>query len=184
VLSLVAVTMIAGGVGDLLLQKPPRRGTPLLSSPFRAYRQAPRAYCSRSCTTLGGALAACGLAVLALVCGPLRRGERWAGPVVAAVVLLSDGLNAFTLASLELSYFWGPLAFASLVLLGLNGGVVTDLRGRLPSTGSSQKRSRCQLLVRPGREWPSCIRGVPAHGLAAGAVRIGRGSWARGVPAR
>lgn len=118
-LTLGAVMMIGGGVGDLLLQEPPAAwdgvvGTPVASLPPGAAR-----LLLTLLHTLGGALAACGLAVLAVVYGPLRRGERWAGPVVAVVVLLSDGMNAWGMGRLGLSYFWGPLAFALLVLLGL-----------------------------------------------------------------
>ncbi len=117
-LTLGAVLMIGGGVGDLLLREPPAAWDAVVA-PVGSLPPGAARLLLTLLHTLGGALAACGLAVLALVYGPLRRGERWAGPAVAVVALLSDGLNAWGMGSLGLSYFWGPLAFTLLVLLGL-----------------------------------------------------------------
>ena len=114
-----AVLMIGGGVGDLLLQVPPAAWDGVVGAPVASLPPGAARLLLTLLHTLGGALAACGLAVLAVVYGPLRRGERWAGPVVAALVLLSDGLNAWGMNRLGLSYFWGPLAFTLIVLLGL-----------------------------------------------------------------
>jgi hypothetical protein len=118
-LTLGAVLMIGGGVGDLLLREPPAAWDAVVGAPIASLPPGAARLLLTLLHTLGGALAACGLAVLALIYGPLRRGERWAGPAVAVVALLSDGLNAWGMGSLGLSYFWGPLAFALLVLLGL-----------------------------------------------------------------
>jgi len=118
-LTLGAVLMIGGGVGDLLLREPPAAWDRVIGTPVANMPPGDARLLLTLLHTLGGALAACGLAVLAVVYGPLRRGERWAGPVVAVVALLSDGLNAWGMSRLGLSYFWGPLAFALLVLLGL-----------------------------------------------------------------
>lgn len=118
-LTLGAVMMIGGGVGDLLLQEPPSAWDRVVGTPVASLPPGAAQLLLTLLHTLGGALAACGLAVLAVVYGPLRRGERWAGPVIAVVVLLSDGLNAWGMGRLGLTYFWGPLAFVLLVLLGL-----------------------------------------------------------------
>ena len=118
-LTLGAVLMIGGGVGDLLFWEPPAAWDAVVGVPVASLPPGAARLLLTLLHTLGGALAACGLAVLALIYGPLRRGERWAGPAVAVVALLSDGLNAWGMGSLGLSYFWGPLAFALLVLLGL-----------------------------------------------------------------
>ena len=118
-LTLGAVMMIGGGVGDLLIREPPAAWEGVVGAPIASLPPGAARLLLTLLHTLGGALSACGLAVLAVVYGPLRRGERWAGPVVAVVVLLSDGLNAWGMARLGLSYFWGPLAFALVILLGL-----------------------------------------------------------------
>jgi hypothetical protein len=118
-LTVGATLMTAGGIGDLLLRRPPTAWDTVVGAPVASLPPGVSALLLTLLHTLGGALAACGLAVFALAYGPLRRGERWAGPAIAAVALLSDGLNAWGMARLGLGYFWAPLAFVGLVLLGV-----------------------------------------------------------------
>jgi len=68
---------------------------------------------------LGSALVASGIATLFLISGPLRRGDRFAGLAITMVVVLSDGVNAFQIRQLGAFYFWVPLTFVGLVLVGL-----------------------------------------------------------------
>ena len=77
---------------------------------------------------LGGALVSVGLAMLALVNIPFRRGERWAGWTIAAIVCVSEGVNAVGMARID-GPFWAPLGFMGLALAGL-------LIAYLPSTAS------------------------------------------------
>ena len=68
---------------------------------------------------LGSALIASGIAALFLINCPLRRGGRWPGVAIALVVVLSDGVNALQVYLFGGFYFWVPLTFVGLVLLGL-----------------------------------------------------------------
>ena len=70
-------------------------------------------------STLGAALIGCGVATLALINGPLRRGDGWSAIVIVLVVVSSEGVNSLTMARLHLPFFWAPLLFVSLVLVGL-----------------------------------------------------------------
>jgi hypothetical protein len=68
---------------------------------------------------LGSALIASGIAALFLINGPLRRAEGWSGIAIALVVVLSDGVNALQIYLFGAFYFWVPLTFVGLILLGL-----------------------------------------------------------------
>ena len=118
-LTLGASLMIAGGAGDLLLRTPPSAWDAVIGASAAALPSGAVRLLLTLLHSLGSALVAAGVAVLALVYGPLRRGERWAAAVIVVVTLLSDGVNAWGMASLGLEYFWGPLAFAGIVLLGV-----------------------------------------------------------------
>ena len=114
-----AAFMVLGGVGDLLIGSPPDVWSHLLGQPVVSLPPLVARLFMSLLHALGSALVASGVAALFLINGPLRRGERWAGVVIALVVVLSDGVNAFQIYRFGASYFWAPLTFVGLVLLGL-----------------------------------------------------------------
>ena len=114
-----AVLMILGGVGDLLLASPPDLWSEPLGQPVGSLSPAVARLLMGLLHALGSALIASGIAVLFLINGPLRRGEGWSGVAIAMVVVLSDGVNALQIYLFGGLYFWVPLTFVGLVLLGL-----------------------------------------------------------------
>ena len=118
-LNLGAVFMILGGVGDIVLADPPAAWERVVGAPLDALPSGVTTLLLALLSTLGAALIASGVATLALINGPLRRGDGWSAYVIVLVVVLSDGINSLTMARLRLPYFWVPLFFVFLVLLGL-----------------------------------------------------------------
>ena len=111
--------MVLGGIGDLLVVSPPDAWSVLLGEPAGSLSPPVARLLIALLHALGSALAASGIAALFLINGPLRRGERWAGLAIALVVVLSDGANGLQIYLLGIFYFWVPLTFVALVLLGL-----------------------------------------------------------------
>ena len=107
--------MVLGGVGDLLVASPPDLWSQPLGQPVGSLP--PAVVCLLH--ALGSALIASGIAALFLINGPLRRAEGWSGIAIALVVLLSDGVNALQIYLFGAFYFWVPLTFVGLILLGL-----------------------------------------------------------------
>jgi len=111
--------MVVGGVGDLLVASPPDLWSQPLGQPVGSLPPAVARLLICLLHALGSALIASGIATLLLINGPLRRGGRWPGVAIALVVVLSDGMNALQIYLFGGFYFWVPLTFVGLVLLGL-----------------------------------------------------------------
>jgi hypothetical protein len=111
--------MVLGGIGDLFLASPPELWSHPLGQPVGSLSPAVTRLLMALLHALGSALVASGIATLCLINGPLRRGEKWAGAAIALVVVLSDGANALQMYLFGVFYFWVPLTFVGLVLLGL-----------------------------------------------------------------
>jgi hypothetical protein len=111
--------IVLGGIGDLLLVSPPELWSHGLGQPVGSLPPAVARLLMCLIHALGSALVASGIALLFLIRGPLRRGERWTGAAIALVVVLADGMNALQIYLFGGSYFWVPLTFVGLVLLGL-----------------------------------------------------------------
>ena len=77
--------------------------------------------------SIGGCLLAIGVMVLVLTNGPVRRGEGWARVAVAALVVVSEGNNAFRMYPFG-SPWYGPLGFAVLAVVG--SALARPARGR------------------------------------------------------
>lgn len=118
-LNLGAVLMVTGGVGDIMLASPPAAWERVVGAPLGSLPSGATTLLLALLSTLGAALVGCGVATLALINGPLRRGDRGSAIVIVLVVVLSDGMNSLTMARLDLPYFWAPLLFVCLVLVGL-----------------------------------------------------------------
>jgi len=111
--------MVLGGVGDLLVASPPDLWSQPLGQPVGSLPPAVARLLMCLLHALGSALIASGIAALFLINGPLRRAEWWSGIAIALVVLLSDGVNALQIYLFGAFYFWVPLTFVGLILLGL-----------------------------------------------------------------
>ena len=118
-LNLGASLMIVGGVGDIMLASPPPAWDGVVGSPVESLPPGAGTLLLALLSALGASLIGCGVATLALVNGPLRHGDTWATLTITIVVLSSEGVNSLTMARLGVPYFWAPLLFTSLVLLGL-----------------------------------------------------------------
>src|SRR4051812_36505595 len=113
-----AAMIVAGGLGDLAIQRPPEVWSPLLGAPVTSLSPEVAKLLLALLHALGSALVASGVAVLFIVNGPFRRGAKWAGITIALLALLSDGMNAFEIFRFGANYYWVPLSFAGLVLAG------------------------------------------------------------------
>jgi hypothetical protein len=111
--------MVLGGVGDLLMASPPDLWSQSLGQPVGSLPPAVARLLMCLLHALGSAVIASGIAALCLINGPLRRGGWWPGVAIALVVVLSDGVNALQIYLSGGFYFWVPLTFVGLVLLGL-----------------------------------------------------------------
>jgi hypothetical protein len=112
--------MVLGGLGDLFVASPPNAWTSVLSQPSNQLPAGTVLLLMALLHALGGALMASGVAILFLANGPLRRGSKSAALAIILISLLSDGGNAFQIYHLGLAYFWVPLTFVGLVLLGVS----------------------------------------------------------------
>lgn len=111
--------MVLGGIGDLLIGSPPDFWSHFLGQPVVSIPPPVARLLMALLHALGSALVASGVAALFLINDSLRCGKRWAGVAIALVVVLSDGVNAFQIYRFGASYFWAPLTFVGLVLIGL-----------------------------------------------------------------
>ena len=118
-LNLGALLMILGGVSDIVLADPPPAWEGVVGAPLVTLPSGVTTLLLALLSALGTALIGCGVATLALINGPLRRGDGWSALVIVLVVVLSDGVNSLTMARLRLPYFWAPLLVVLLVLVGL-----------------------------------------------------------------
>jgi hypothetical protein len=67
--------------------------------------------------SIGGCLLAIGVTTLWLVNGPVRRGETWARVMVAVLVGVSEGNNAYRMFPFD-SPWYGPFVFAMMAVAG------------------------------------------------------------------
>jgi hypothetical protein len=123
-LNIGAGLMLVGGVGDLLVLAPPAIWAASIGQPVDSLGPGLARFLLALLHALGSALVASSIALLFLINRPLRRGEPWAGPAIALVVLFSDVMNAFQIYLSGGWYFWFPLSFACVVLIGLLVGFV------------------------------------------------------------
>jgi hypothetical protein len=67
---------------------------------------------------LGGCLLAIGITALALINGPLKRGERWASWTLLLMIGLAEGINASQMWRFGSPYYF-PLFFVAMTVAGL-----------------------------------------------------------------
>jgi hypothetical protein len=116
-LNAAGVLVIAGALYDLLIPSVPANHLAYLGAP--GGRLDPR-YAKLDLAMLrsiGGCLLAVGVTALVLANGPVRRGEGWARVVVAALVGVAEGNNAYRMYPFD-SPWYGPLGFAALAVVG------------------------------------------------------------------
>ena len=116
-LNAAGVLVIAGALYDLLVPSVPVNHLAYLGVP--GGRLDPR-YAKLDLAMLrsiGGCLLAVGVTALVLANGPVRRGEGWARVVVAALVGVAEGNNAYRMYPFD-SPWYGPLGFAALAVVG------------------------------------------------------------------
>jgi hypothetical protein len=114
-----AALIVAGGLFDVLLPSPPAHWSRALGHPVAELTPGTAVLLMALVHALGAALAGGGIAALYLIHGPLRRGDRWAAPVLALLATLTEGVNGGLMLYLGEAMGWGPITFASLVLGGL-----------------------------------------------------------------
>ena len=88
--------------------------------------------------SIGGCLLAIGVACLLLVNGPVRRGNQLALIVVALLISMAEGNNAYRMYPFS-SPWYGPLSFA---ILGIVGAVLVGSSSRPKCAGSSSVADR------------------------------------------
>jgi len=114
-----AVLIAAGGVGDQFVD----RYLPAHES-FLGVRRGDLPASSEALFVavlhgLGASLVAAGLACSVLLYLMRSTGRRWVGGVVAAIALLSDGVNAVLMWRVQSPFFVAPLAWVVFVVGGL-----------------------------------------------------------------
>ena len=117
-LNLAGVLIVSGGLYDIFTPSMPPHELAFIQGAGEEPSAGAVILSRELLRALGGALVSVGLATLVLVNVPFRRGERWAGWTIAAVVCISEGVNAVGMARTG-GPFWAPLAFMSLALAGL-----------------------------------------------------------------
>jgi hypothetical protein len=122
-----------GGLGDQTVQKlmpsheaflgvAPGTAPPAVEQLFLAMLHA-----------LGSSLIAVGIGAFVLVRVMARTGQRWLGAIVATMVLLGDGVNAYQIHRTRSAVFLAPLFFVALTLAGIVLYVVGRREKAVPS---------------------------------------------------
>lgn len=132
--NLGAGLIVVGGLGDLLVTRPPSSWFDLLGSAPTAPASPLVSLFLGLLHALGGALIGSGTACLVLINGPLRAGTRWAAPLIALIAIVSDGTNAVVIWRLGIEYWWAPTIFVVLIVVGL-------IIGHIPSSAFRGERS-------------------------------------------
>jgi hypothetical protein len=114
-----AVLIALGGLGDQAVQKlMPSHEAFLGVAPGAAPRAVEQLFLA-VLHALGTSLMAVGLGAFALVRVMARTGQRWLGAVVATMVLLSDGVNAYQIHRTGSAVFIAPLSSVVLTIIGV-----------------------------------------------------------------
>jgi hypothetical protein len=117
ILNAAGVLIIAGSLYDLFVPSVPRNHSVYIGAADGRLGLRFAELDLAMLRSIGGCLLAIGVMVLVLTNGPVRRGEAWARVAVAALVVVSEGNNAFRMYPFG-SPWYGPLGFAVLAVVG------------------------------------------------------------------
>ena len=127
ILNAAGVLVIAGSLYDLLVPSVPQNHSAYIGAADGRLDMRFAELDLAMLRSIGGCLLAIGVMVLVLTNGPVRRGEGWARVAVAALVVVSEGNNAFRMYPFG-SPWYGPLGFAVLAVVG--AALARPARGR------------------------------------------------------
>jgi hypothetical protein len=125
ILNLAGVMVVAGSFYDLFVPRVPPNHLKYIGSFDAHFNERFAELDLAMLRSIGGCLFAIGVTCLALINGPVRRGDKWARVAVAVLIGVTEGNNAWRMYPFG-SPWYGPLGFAILALVG------TALIGKSP----------------------------------------------------
>jgi len=125
-LNLSAALVIVGACYDLLVPSVPANHLTYLGTTAASLGPRFAELDLAMLRSIGGCLLAIGIVALVLVNGPVRRGDRFSGFLVALLIGIAEGNNAWRMYHFG-SPWYGPLSF---VVLAIAGALLVRLSAR------------------------------------------------------
>lgn len=118
ILNVACALVIVGALYDLLVPGVPPNHLKFVGSPDPRFNQRFAQLDLAMLRSIGGCLLAIGVTSLALVNGPVRRGDGWARVAVLFLIGGAEANNSYRMYPFG-SPWYGPLAFAALAVAGV-----------------------------------------------------------------
>lgn len=118
ILNVASALVVVGSLYDLFVPSMPPNHLKYIGSFDAQFNQRLAQLDLAMLRSIGGCLLAIGVTCLALINGPVRRGDGWARGAVLVLIGVAEGNNAYRMYPFG-SPWYGPLAFAILALVGV-----------------------------------------------------------------